>query len=560
MSTPQQEKAHQAAAAIQQAGAMLAAGDADGAIALLYRLIEAIPELVQARELLTRLLMMLDRPAETAPQFDAITEALLGNRRPGPDCDADALHHAALYFKSLYASIPWRAASEDLIGRAVTLWRLACRDRLDLCYLAGITLCEIGFHEEAGEIFAQGRAIKASMAEVQGSLDCRLRFVLGDTSISATIPGIPNLMTGVGHIAFLDYYLKAIRLGWVGDVEPVMLLKDSPVINRPYLDLFRPLLRIIEDEAEIERLRPLALAHEEMLNNEMLLNGQPMWTLHAVAAVETEWTRRGLAPLLSLPEAARAAGRDALAALGLTGADWFVCLHVRDNGFRRERETCGDNRGLDNTNNADIATYEAAIDAILEAGGWVIRMGDPAMVPLPFTRARVIDYARSDLKSAAMDVFLCAECRFFLGTSSGLCLLPGTFGVPTVHTNWTPPYARPWGGRDLFLPKLTRRRSDGALLPFLQAWAKPIGRAFRPELFASHGLEVADNGADEILAATREMMARLEGRDPGDSPAEAGWRQRYDSLIGLAGIPQGGYGTNARIARAFLAKYQHLLP
>ncbi|MDP6651393.1 MAG: TIGR04372 family glycosyltransferase [Gammaproteobacteria bacterium] len=60
--------------------------------------------------------------------------------------------------------------------------------------------------------------------------------------------------------------------------------------------------------------------------------------------------------------------------------------------------------------------------AITDAGGWVMRMGDSTMKPLP-TMPQVIDYANSDMKSDWMDVFLCAQCRFVIGTSSGLFTL-----------------------------------------------------------------------------------------------------------------------------------------
>ena len=47
----------------------------------------------------------------------------------------------------------------------------------------------------------------------------------------------------------------------------------------------------------------------------------------------------------------------------------------------------------------------------------------------------MIDYACSDLRSDWMDIFLCAQCRFFIGCQSGLSAVPSVFGVPVVMTD-----------------------------------------------------------------------------------------------------------------------------
>jgi hypothetical protein len=64
------------------------------------------------------------------------------------------------------------------------------------------------------------------------------------------------------------------------------------------------------------------------------------------------------------------------AKMGVGKEDWFVCLHVREAGFRNDF-------GRREWRNASIGNCIPAIKAITEAEGWVIRMGDNTMTPLP---------------------------------------------------------------------------------------------------------------------------------------------------------------------------------
>ena len=80
--------------------------------------------------------------------------------------------------------------------------------------------------------------------------------------------------------------------------------------------------------------------------------------------------------------------------------------------------------------NADVVTYLPAIREVIARGGYIIRLGDSSMRPLPKEKG-IVDYALSNAKSEFMDLFLCSTCKFFIGTNSGLGLVPPIFGVLT---------------------------------------------------------------------------------------------------------------------------------
>jgi putative glycosyltransferase (TIGR04372 family) len=91
----------------------------------------------------------------------------------------------------------------------------------------------------------------------------------------------------------------------------------------------------------------------------------------------------------------------------------YVCLHVRDGGFRYEDMKLGGFRC------ADISNYEKAVDILNSHGLWVVRIGDPRMKPSPFKNKKFIDYAFSPYKSDLVDLYLLKNCKLFFGMDSG---------------------------------------------------------------------------------------------------------------------------------------------
>ena len=111
---------------------------------------------------------------------------------------------------------------------------------------------------------------------------------------------------------------------------------------------------------------------------------------------------------------------------------WFVCLHVRENGFRNDK-------GRREYRNSNIENYIPAIKEITSKGGYVIRMGDDSMTPIPNMK-NVIDYPFTKFKSDYMDLFLIKYCYFFIGCQSGIFDVAKLFGKPVLLLNmynWT---------------------------------------------------------------------------------------------------------------------------
>jgi putative glycosyltransferase (TIGR04372 family) len=268
-----------------------------------------------------------------------------------------------------------------------------------------------------------------------------------------------------------------------------------------------------------------------------------------MAEVQKAWDNDARPPLIQLTPRDFMKGWEALERVGMMRSEWFVCVHVREGGFKGEP--------IYYAANARIESYLPAIRRITETGGWVVRMGDPSMTKLP-RMDRVIDYANSDMRSPWMDVFLSAQCRFYLGTSSGLIHVPFAFHTPTLASNWTPISARPYSSRDLFILKLYRSAADGRILSFPEAFASRAQQCYNANVFAAHGIELIDNSEDDIADAVSEMMQRLAGRFI-ESEDDRDLRRRFDAIATRHASRRGSYGLNSRIGALFLRKHRALL-
>jgi putative glycosyltransferase (TIGR04372 family) len=327
----------------------------------------------------------------------------------------------------------------------------------------------------------------------------------------------------------------------------VVLSRQDKVANFAYLKYLSQYVIVVTDPDLIERFEPLVTVCGFRFSNLFPLAGdEPKSTSEIGNAITARCEMAGIGALLALDPRDREAGRSALEKFGVKHNDWFVCLHVREMGYHVGADQ--------NHRNAAIETYFLAIEAITRRGGWVIRLGDASMSTLP-KMERVIDYPHTDLKSPAMDVFLCAECHFMIGMNSGLSNVPYSFGRPVVMINWVNTGSLPSYPRDgLFLPKLIYSDAEKRPLSFREALSPEWrARSYSAAKLRENGARLVDNTPSEIKDVVLEMLARLNGTQEVTKDHQQ-LDERFLSLLEkdpLRGI--------AKIGSAFLKTHQSLL-
>lgn len=321
------------------------------------------------------------------------------------------------------------------------------------------------------------------------------------------------------------------------------------VANAAYLDCWSRHVTIVRDPSDAlfrKGEAPDRRIHDT--NVVALPDGTYRYIFHAFAALNARRIAAGRPPLLALDPEHAARGEAALARLGLPPGQWFVALHVRHGGYKRDH---ADHRKRHM--NSDVMTYVPAIRAIVERGGWVVRLGDAAVPPLP-AMERVIDLAVSPARSDWLDVYCLARARFLLGTGSGPTQVAASFGVPVAVANLFPVTMTGSSSQDVVWPKLLRRRDDGRLVPFADLFRPPLLEQTFADTLDRLGIDVVDNRPDELVALVEEMYARLTGTWR-TSPEDDALQARYHTLAPTPAVAQVG-----RMCTAFLRQHEALLP
>jgi len=264
-------------------------------------------------------------------------------------------------------------------------------------------------------------------------------------------------------------------------------------------------------------------------------------------AVQRAWgTRRAL---LALDEKHEREGRACLAELGVPADAEFVCFHCRDPGWSPSDEA------LHSFRNCNVDNYLLAVSELTRRGLWCIRMGRASPRRLAPMEG-VIDYAHLDASSDWMDVFLCATCKFFLGSASGLSEVATLFDRPCALANLAPLSALlKYGLNDVAIPKLLWSEEEGRYLKFRETFDSDMSNFRFTDLYRERGIRLLENTPEEVRDLVLEMLERAEGRVV-YTEADEKLQRRFKALMRPGHYTYGGIN---RVGRDFLRKYAYLM-
>lgn len=353
----------------------------------------------------------------------------------------------------------------------------------------------------------------------------------------------------IGHAVHLEIFVRMCRLGLCPPYLGVLLVRNPyRVANRALLDYWKAQcadhLLIATDIDQIRRLRPMAEAMRifkvrSALSPDPVANpdgniAAGIWGISnyqfdvPVPEVLRRWDAAGRGPLLRTTPEHHERGWQALGRFGLQPGEWFACLHVRERGFLGDLPM----RHLQ-LRDSDIDTYLPAIQSVVRRGGWVIRIGDRSMKPLP-PMERVIDYALSDLKSDWMDVFLWGQCRFYIGTPSGPLTTVSAFDKPRVVLNTLLSAAEWLGPGEVAVPKIYVDRRSGRALKYTEMFGNRVRESWLTERIRQGEIDFIDNTPEEIEDGVEQLMDNIFGLPPLDA-AQRARQEGFDALARRSG-------------------------
>ena len=247
-------------------------------------------------------------------------------------------------------------------------------------------------------------------------------------------------------------------------------------------------------------------------------------------------------------------GLQELEKMGISTKDWFVCFHNRDSEYLN-RQIPYINWGRHDYRNCEISNFIPAMEYIASIGGFAIRVGHYMQKRLKVkNNTRIIDYA-SNFRSDFMDIYLSAHCKFFVGTTAGLMLVPTVFNKPVIQTNIPNIEFVPYRKGDLYIPKKIKDIKRGRFLTFKEIFDRGISSWYSTDKFTEENLEVIENDPNEILDVVVEMNSILDGSYKYTEEDDS-LQKKYHSLMQLH---HRSYGSPARVGKDFLSKNRHLL-
>jgi len=426
---------------------------------------------------------------------------------------------------------------------AADIYRIAIRTlpgSVHFIYHLGDELFRIGQEEDAYDLYRRGNAaIYQQARQMSDQAQEPVTHLLEPHKL------ICRFFGEMGHR--MDLYLKSRELGLIDGEKAVLLAPNDVLVNKDFAEYWQEHIDVCFSEEEIAEASARYRDNWVYTDYYELPDGRTMNRMLAHRAVQEIWEKQKRPPLLKVKEEHKEKGYAFLKNCGMPDDAWFVSMHVREAGFFDEDVPWNNNV----FRNAKVESYLPAIEEITRRGGWVVRIGDPSMEPLP-KMDRVIDHACGDVREKWMDVFFIGESRFFLGMASGPSALPPNFGVPSLGTNWFPLGWWPFCSGDMFVPKLLKKKDTGELMSTTESLKAPLFGATEPLFLERYGVEVVDNTSEELREAVVEMMDRLDGVEP--SREEDDMQAEYRSLPDPYHV-----GLLSRISTGMLRRYPELL-
>ncbi|MBG0791832.1 MAG: TIGR04372 family glycosyltransferase [Desulfovibrionaceae bacterium] len=321
------------------------------------------------------------------------------------------------------------------------------------------------------------------------------------------------LFNKISPVPFKIYALRVNRIGQMaGNQEELCCQLDLGLLPREFrvfIHRDRPCNTVLLDMQK--RILPIRNAFLPLFDVCHKLGGLGVSSMEIERYLGQDWEQwvPRTPRHLSFSEAETTEAKRQCRELGIDPDAPFVPVLSRDISYLAHIKEPTDN---DSYRNDDINTYIPAMEFL--ADNWkVVRMGSVVGTELNTVHPGIIDYSRSGKRSELLDVYLSAQCAFFLSCATGLDAIASCcFRRPVLYVNFLPvsnaPILKPGS---ILIPKKFWHRKERRYLKLSELIRSGAWDMLLPRHLDPLDIEIHTNSADEIHAVTEEMYARLQG-------------------------------------------------
>ena len=300
---------------------------------------------------------------------------------------------------------------------------------------------------------------------------------LSDDVISRDILLNEQWFAKIGHLNVLPYFLYAN--GLQGKKVFIRANKQTQVSNKYLLNLILDQTNV---SIEIFRGRPEFILHNQS-------NCYFFTKMGLLNNFDIESTTSSFGFKLQKPRNISYVKEQLLQKIGLKNSSKIVTINTRSRKL---------NSGSTNElRSVDPLTYVDGIQYLISKGYTVIRLGDKNQEKIPQMEG-FFDYPTSTFKSEINDILIICSADFHIGSSSGISLIPLTFGIPTLMLNWFPRRDIPWGEKTEVVHKNIFDKINGIKITD-DFSLRQLGNITSERALSALGLEVKSLTPSEIL-------------------------------------------------------------
>jgi len=231
--------------------------------------------------------------------------------------------------------------------------------------------------------------------------------------------------------------------------------------------------------------------------------------------------------ILNFSDDEKREGLKLLRKFGLEPDDKWVCIHNRDELFKKEinGKTVED---YHSHRNFDVQTLNGSIKTFIENNYYVFRMGSIQKEKLRIKNDKVIDYPYCELKSDFADFFLLSNCHLYFGSNSGTADLPRLFKRHLSYINFqTAHFFMNFCKTSPSLVKKLFCKKTKKFLSFKDMYDKKLFGISDSRIFDSLGYLHINNTEEEITELSKEVLQSIEVENYYNSKEKEAFEEYY---------------------------------
>ena len=338
----------------------------------------------------------------------------------------------------------------------------------------------------------------------------------------------------IGHLAMeIEPWARAVDDHEKGCFYIFVTASSEAPANKYLYQLLRQVAHIVESDFfyQLYISRPLLLTDDSYAQYPYDLFS----SLRGVSSLEVSTKGnanlmdiyRDYPPCLTISAEDKKLGWEHLDSFGISASDRFVCLHVRDSAYLKQKMPSQD-WSYHNYRDADITTYKESIEYLIDQGYKVIRIGAETDQKLNLLSPSYFDFCanRSSAHGDFIEIFLLSECTFFIGTYGGPYSVAPLFDTPTIVVN-AAPAAWPYPKHCHFIPKLLFKDDESVSMidvingkRLASDASTPIVSCYSADDLSRYGYQYRDNSSADIIRAVSEFEQRISNDFFDNTPSD----------------------------------------